>query len=101
MDKFLKELLAEVNSTYDKFDLDLIVKENERMATIEADLDVFVKDIVPADIEKHSGVISRQLKKAYEAFDIEAQKEAKRSYCTLKPFIFGHFSPLMPEKRSL
>jgi len=51
---------------------------------IEENKDFFVKETVPATIEKQSGEVSRQLKKAYEAFDISKQKEMNRE----KKFVF-------------
>lgn len=77
-DSYLASLLSEINSTFDRYDCDLIPKEVSRIDVIEANKDHFVKVIVPAAIEKQSGEVSRQLKKAYETFDIEQQKEAKR-----------------------
>ncbi len=45
---------------------------------IEKNLDYFIKETVPQTIEKQSGEVSRQLKRAYETFDIEKKKEEKR-----------------------
>jgi hypothetical protein len=77
-DAYLKKMLAEIHATFDKYDSELIPKEAARVDVIEFNKDHFVKVIVPAAIEKQSGEVSRQLKKAYETFDIEQQKEAKR-----------------------
>eukprot|EP01041_Mallomonas_annulata_P001432 gene1432-2755_t len=41
-------------------------------------MNIFVKITVPENIEKQSGEVSRKLKKQYETFDIEKQKENKR-----------------------
>jgi hypothetical protein len=77
-DKYLASLLADINATFDKYDDKLMPAECARVDVIEANKDHFVSVIVPAAIEKQSGEVSRQLKKAYETFDIEQQKEAKR-----------------------
>lgn len=78
MDLFLQTLLSEMNAAFDRYDCELIPRESKRVDVIEASLNVFVKEIVPAEVERQSGEVSRQLKKAYETFDIEQQKEAKR-----------------------
>ena len=52
--------------------------ECKRVDVIEENKDYFVKETVPATIERQSGEVSRQLKKAYEAFDISKQKEMNR-----------------------
>lgn len=75
---FLNTLLQEVKEAFDRIDYDLAPREDARVQWREDDLDEFVKIIVPAAVERESGEVSRQLKKAYEAFDIEQQKEAKR-----------------------
>jgi len=59
-------------------DLERYPNECKRVDVIEENKDFFVKETVPATIEKQSGEVSRQLKKAYEAFDISKQKEMNR-----------------------
>lgn len=59
-------------------DNEVIPSEVERLDDIDKSLDVFIKETVPAQIEKRSGEVSRQLRRAYETFDIEKQKEKKR-----------------------
>ena len=71
-------MLSEVKDAFDRIDYDLEPRQEARVIHREEDLDVFVNVIVPDAIDKQSGEISRQLKKAYETFDIESQKEAKR-----------------------
>lgn len=44
----------------------------------EKDMSVFFTKIAPDAIEAKSGEVSRQLKKEYESFDIEQQKEMNR-----------------------
>ncbi len=82
-DKHIKDfsmsILAEVNDIFDKFDNNFIPKEETRIDEIDKDLDVFIKKIVPEKIEQQSGEVSRQLRRAYETFDIEKKKEYKRS----------------------
>lgn len=58
--------------------------ECKRVDAIEESKDFFVRETVPATIERQSGEVSRQLKKAYEAFDISKQKEFNRE----KKFVF-------------
>jgi hypothetical protein len=56
----------------------LLPAESARVDAIDANLDVFVKTTVPAAIERQSGEVSRQLRRAYETFEIEKKKERKR-----------------------
>jgi hypothetical protein len=69
---------------------------------IDANLDVFIKETVPAAIERQSGEVSRQLRRAYETFEIEKKKERKRyvscgfqifSIVTLLTFVARYCSP--------
>jgi hypothetical protein len=56
----------------------LLPKSISHIKAIEQDCGKYFKETVPASIEARSGEVSRQLKKAYETFDIEKQKEEKR-----------------------
>lgn len=76
--EFDKLLQSEITAVFDKFDNNLIPVQESRRDVIESNVDIFVKEIVPANIERQSGEVSRRLKKAYEAFDIEQQKERNR-----------------------
>lgn len=85
INNFSSSLLAEVHGIFDKFDNDRLPAEALRLDAVDADLEIFFKQIVPSTIEKQSGEVSRQLRRAYETFDIEKKKEEKRSarLCTL------------------
>lgn len=78
IDKWNRELQAEINSIFDKVDNELIPEQSARVDVIDENLAIFVKDIVPAAIERQSGEVSRQLRRAYETFEIEKKKERKR-----------------------
>jgi hypothetical protein len=78
IDDFDILLQKEINEAFDKIDNEMIPVQEKRRDVIEAGVDVFVKETVPANIERQSGEVSRRLKKAYEAFDIEQQKERNR-----------------------
>jgi len=78
VDSFSSQLQREIHAAFDKIDNELYPVQTERLEEVRRGVDVFVKDTVPAAIERQSGEVSRRLKKAYEAFDIEKQKEAKR-----------------------
>eukprot|EP01038_Epipyxis_sp_PR26KG_P007173 gene7173-9782_t len=78
IDDFSLSLEQEINSIFNKVDNEIIPQESARVDVIEKDLELFIKDTVPAEIELHTGLISRQLKRAYETFDIEKMKERKR-----------------------
>lgn len=78
IDKWNRELQAEINSIFDKVDNELIPEQRARVDVIDENLAIFVKDIVPAAIERQSGEVSRQLRRAYETFEIEKKKERKR-----------------------
>lgn len=78
IDKWNHSLQAEINGIFDKLDNELIPKEKSRVDVIDSDLDIFVKATVPAAIERQSGEVGRQLRRAYETFEIEKKKEMKR-----------------------
>lgn len=78
INNFTNSLKNEINTIFDKFDKELIIREEKRIEVIEADVDVFFKEVVPLRIEQQSGEVSRQLKRQYETFDIEKKKELKR-----------------------
>lgn len=78
LDTFKISLKEEIQVIFDKFDEERIPLEISRVDEIEKDLTVFIKETVPTTIEKQSGEVSRQLKRAYETFDIEKKKEEKR-----------------------
>lgn len=71
-------LQNQIKRTFDKFDYEILAADGEHVKQIEDSFNMFVKEIVPENIEKHSGEVSRQLRRAYETFDIEKIKEEKR-----------------------
>jgi alpha-acetolactate decarboxylase len=78
VDKWNLALQSEINGIFDKLDNELLPEQSARVDVIDSNLDVFVKDTVPAAIERQSGEVSRQLRRAYETFEIEKKKERKR-----------------------
>lgn len=78
IDSFSSLLQQEIHAAFNKIDNELYPVQVERLSVVEKGVNVFVTDTVPDAIERQSGEVSRRLKKAYEAFDIEKQKEAKR-----------------------
>jgi hypothetical protein len=78
INKWDAALQAEINGIFDKLDNELLPAESARVDVIDANLDIFVKTTVPAAIERQSGEVSRQLRRAYETFEIEKKKERKR-----------------------
>lgn len=78
LDNFFKSVHAEMTNIFDKLDNELLPQQSSRVDVIEKSLDVFVKSSVPDAIERQSGEVSRQLRRAYETFDIEKKKELKR-----------------------
>jgi hypothetical protein len=78
IDKWNLALQSEINGIFDKLDNELLPEQSARVDAIDSNLDVFVKDTVPAAIERQSGEVSRQLRRAYETFEIEKKKERKR-----------------------
>jgi hypothetical protein len=78
LDNLSRSLQEEINSIYDKYDLEMIVKESSRVDVIEKNVELFFMTVVPATIEQQSGEVSRQLRRTYETFDIEKKKELKR-----------------------
>lgn len=89
IDKWNQSLQDEINAIFDKVDREIIPSEDKRVDVIDASLDVFIKETVPAAIERQSGEVSRQLRRAYETFEIEKKKERKRlviSVCLISRF---------------
>lgn len=78
LDEFLINIKKEIHGIFDKMDKEILPTESARVDVIEKNLDVFIKETVPQTIERQSGEVSRQLKRAYETFDIEKKKEEKR-----------------------
>jgi len=78
IDEFDSLLQTEIATAFDNIDNNLIRAQEQRRDLVVAGVDVFVKETVPANIERQSGEVSRSLKKAYEAFNIEQQKERNR-----------------------
>lgn len=75
-------LIDEINMIFNKLDDELLPNESGRVDVIDKNALIFVNETVPAAIERQSGEVSRQLRRAYETFDIEKKKELKR-YCYL------------------
>jgi len=75
---FKKSITKLVNKTYDRFDKDLYPAVEKRVNELDKKIEVFINVTVPENMERHTGEISRKLKKQYETFDIERQKEIKR-----------------------
>ena len=75
---FNTQLLEDIRVAFDKLDNDLYPVQTERLEVIRKGVDVFVDETVPANIEKQSGQVSRSLRKAFESFHIEQQKERNR-----------------------
>jgi len=76
--KFDIDLQNDIDTIFDKLDNELIPAEISRIDANDSDLDNFIHKVVPAAIERQTGEISRQLRRAYETFDIEKKKEYKR-----------------------
>lgn len=77
LDKFNMSLQSEITSIFDTFDNE-VDKESQRVDVIDSDFAKFVRTTVPENIERQSGEVSRQLRRAYETFGIEKKKEYKR-----------------------
>ena len=75
---FHKLLQSEINAAFDKVDNELIPPQNDRITTIDKGVDKYYYETVPHAIEMQTGIVSRMLKKEYETFAIEQQKEKKR-----------------------
>lgn len=78
LQQFISNLKKEINSIFDVFDEQILPNESSRVDSIESNLGIFIKETVPCTIEAQSGQVSRELKRAYETFDIEKKKEEKR-----------------------
>jgi hypothetical protein len=75
---FHKSLQLEIHQVFDKIDNELIPPQHERLNIIDQGVDKYFHEIVPHAIEMQTGIVSRMLKKAYETFAIEQQKEKRR-----------------------
>jgi hypothetical protein len=78
VEKFRFSIKDEINSIFDKIDKEILPSESSRIDEIKKNLGFFINETVPQTIERQSGEVSRQLKRAYENFDIEKKKEEKR-----------------------
>eukprot|EP01036_Dinobryon_divergens_P024305 gene24305-32741_t len=78
IEKNLASLKMEIAGIFDKIDNEVLIAEDKRIDVIEENVHIFTKQVVPATIEKQSGEVSRNLRRAYETFDIEKKKEFKR-----------------------
>jgi len=78
VDTYRNNIFDEMNSIFDKVDKEILPAETQRLDAIEKNKNIFFQEIVPERIEQQSGEVSRQLKRAYETFDIEKRKEEKR-----------------------
>ena len=86
--------LIEINKCFDHVNNVVLPEQDDQLLTTQNNLSLFLKEIVPSAIEKQSGEVSRQLKRAYENFDIEKKKEEKRYSYVHKyeaPLIFVSF----------
>ncbi len=100
IESLTKSLMADINSVFDKFDSELIAKENDRVAASEVDTSTFFKVTVPERIETQSGAVSRQLRRQYETFDIEKKKELKR-YVRRRECVVSHHQLFVPRETKL
>jgi len=75
---FNTQLMEDIRVVFDRLDDDLYPVQTERLEIIREGVNVFVDRSVPENIEKQSGQVSRSLKKAFESFHIEHQKEKNR-----------------------
>jgi hypothetical protein len=71
VDKLHETLRKEINAGFDHIDNDLYPLEIARVGKMDKEVDFFFDSTVPECIEQQSGVVSRALKKQYEAFNIE------------------------------
>lgn len=76
--RFDKQLQLELEEAFDRIDDTLIPPQHERLTKIDESQDDYFHRIVPDTIEQQTGIIAKKLKKQYEAFAIEQQKEKKR-----------------------
>lgn len=76
--KFNQSLQDELASIFNKFDKVELPAATSRIDIIEINLNLFVSKTAPETMDHLVGKVSRQLKKSYETFNIEQQKEAKR-----------------------
>ena len=78
MDDFASQLQFEIKSVFDRVDTELIPLQAQRLHEINEISHQFIDVEAPLEIDKTSGEVSRQLKKAYEKFSIGQQKEKIR-----------------------
>ena len=76
--EFTQSLIHDVNSAFNIIDDDLFPPLPVHLDSMDRNLDIFVDKTVPDMIEELVGQVSRKLKKEYEYFSIEQQKEEKR-----------------------
>eukprot|EP00614_Pseudopedinella_elastica_P012828 CAMPEP_0172598658 /NCGR_PEP_ID=MMETSP1068-20121228/18714_1 /TAXON_ID=35684 /ORGANISM="Pseudopedinella elastica, Strain CCMP716" /LENGTH=286 /DNA_ID=CAMNT_0013398615 /DNA_START=191 /DNA_END=1054 /DNA_ORIENTATION=- len=74
---FFAEKKALVNDV-ERFHVEKIPPQEVRMGQTEDEVEQFVGDTIPAVVDKQSGIVIRELKKANDTFNIENAKVAKR-----------------------
>lgn len=65
-------------SDFERFHTEKIPPQEVRMGESEHGLEVFVGETIPAVVDRQSGIVSRQLQRAHNTFDIENAKVMKR-----------------------
>jgi hypothetical protein len=75
---FHEAFMSEIAVAFDSIDNDLYPLQIQRTEEIDKGIDHYYKAVVPEAIELQTGIVARKLKKQYEAFSIEQQKEKKR-----------------------
>lgn len=65
-------------SDIERFHTEKIPPQELRMGTSEHGVEVFVGETIPAVVDRQSGIVSRQLQRAHNTFDIENAKVMKR-----------------------
>jgi hypothetical protein len=75
---FEADLQKELHEAFDRIDDNLYPPQVQRTVEIDKGVDDYFQYTVPDAIEQQTGIIAKKLKKQYEAFNIEQQKEKKR-----------------------
>jgi len=78
VDSFESTLQMELSTAFNRIDNELVPPQVKRIDVIQEGNDDYFQRVIPDAIEQQTGIIAKKLKKQYEAFAIEQQKEKKR-----------------------
>lgn len=78
IDNFQENFLKEINQIFDRYDQELIPPMHQHLDSINKDIDQFFHQKAPLSIQQQAGEVNRHLRRMFEMFNIEQQRQIKR-----------------------